>query len=188
MLLKGAGGIKMEDEVPPHLPKRRHDGFDRQKQRAALLGIFDEFGATAIEPPGRVILRMNQHGAYADALRSQSDTPQRIREDVGAEPFARIAAINRQTPDHGDRDRVGRVAPDLSGRRRAPHGARRNAVPSDDLLAMANDVGSRKTAFVFQRPMAKPIVQLRLAAVEGREVICAIQEVRSFCATRNSIC
>ncbi len=116
---------------------------------------------------------MHQHGAYTDALRSQSDTPQSVSEDVGAESFARVEPINRQTPDYADRDRVGRIAPDSAGCSRTPDRSGRDAVISDDLLAVTNDIGSRKTTFVFQSAMAKPIIQLGLAAVEGREVMIA---------------
>jgi len=49
----------------PDLPKRRHHRLNRQKQRAAILGIFDEFGATEIEAPGGIVLRVRKHGAYA---------------------------------------------------------------------------------------------------------------------------
>ena len=158
---------------PPNLPKRRHHRFNRQKQCAAIRGIFDEFGAAAIEASCGLVLRMNQHSSYADALRSQSDAPQGVGEYVGAEAFARIGPIHRQTTDHGDRDGVGCVASKLAGRRRTPDRPGRNAEIGDDPLAMANDVGSRKTAFVFQRAMAKPIVQLRLPAVKAREVVIA---------------
>ncbi len=158
------------DVVVPHAPaltKRRDHGFYRQKQRTAILRIFDEFSATEIEAPGGVVFRMHQHGAYANALRGDGDTPQGVCEEVGAEPFARVAPINRQTPDDGDRNRVGRIASNLARRRRTGHSPGADAVPGYDLPAMANDVSPRKTAFVFQSAMAKPIIEFRLAAVEA---------------------
>jgi hypothetical protein len=45
------------------LAERGDDGFDGQKQRPAVFGVFDEFGAAKIEAPCSIVIRIEASGS-----------------------------------------------------------------------------------------------------------------------------
>jgi hypothetical protein len=81
--------------------------------------ILDEFGALRVEAIRFIVLGVDENRRDANGLRGDCDTAERVREDVGAQPLAGVAAADREPPDQRDFDRVGPVAPELSRRGRA---------------------------------------------------------------------
>ncbi len=115
-----------------HSAERRHRSCDRQKQSPAVL---DELGAFHVEALRRVV---DQHRRDADALRRGCDAVQRVREQVGAQLFARIAAADRESPDY---------------RGPAACATGLNTEIGDHPVAFADDIGAREEAFVLQGPL-----------------------------------
>src|SRR6185437_6903845 len=142
-------------------------GFDGQEQYSTVVRIFDEFRMPQVEPFGRLGLRVDQYGADADASGGDRDPTQGVSEEVGPETPAGAGAIDRQSADHRDGNRVRSIAPQLAGRGRAIQRACGNEDKGDDALSIANDIGAREPTFVVQRPLTQPIVERGFAAVEG---------------------
>ena len=85
---------------------------------------------------------MDQNGADADALGGDSDPTQRVRKNIGSETFPCVIAIDGQTPDYRDWNRIGRIAPNLAGSRSTLDRASGNAEISDYQISIANDIGA----------------------------------------------
>lgn len=114
---------------------------------------------------------MDQHSANADALGGDGNPAQRIRKNIAAKTFPCVIAIDRQAPDHGDRNRFGRIAPYLAGSGPALDRSGRDTEIGDYPISPADDIGAGEAAFVLQGSVTQPVIQRWLAAVETRHVV-----------------
>ncbi len=58
---------------------------------------------------------MHQYSPDADALRSNSDTAQRVSEKVSSQTLAGVVSVNRQAANHGQGDGIRGIAADFAG-------------------------------------------------------------------------
>jgi hypothetical protein len=103
-------------------------------------------------------------------------TQYRIAQQRGPDLSPLKVIVDSQAADDHDRHRIGHVAPDPARRFRMGHGANRQGIIADHLLAGADYVGARSTAFlILERPPSQPFVEGRLSAIELREIVIRAQ-------------
>ena len=120
-----------------------------------------------VEPYRVLTDRVDDDGACAKLHAASHAPPESVNEQVAAERFAVLGAIERQACEQDDRDGVGHTSAEPWRRVLMRDGTHRQRVVADHLIASAYDVRSRRPCSSCNpRRALEPLVQLSDAAVE----------------------
>lgn len=103
--------------------------------------------------------------------RCGGDAAERVGKEVAAKAPPGVIATDGQPSDHRHRNRIGRVAAQVAGSGRTLDRACGNADIGCGPVAIADHVGAGKAALALQSPVPEPLVQNRLAAIEGGKLV-----------------
>jgi hypothetical protein len=174
----GVTGLQYRVWSEEEVLKGRDHRFDGQEQRTAVFREFLKLGAGEIEALRSIVLGLHHDRADTYALRGEGDPAECVREDVGAQTAPGVVPIYCQTADDRDRNGAGGIAPNLAGRCGALDRTGRDAEIGHDAIVVAHDIGSGEPALVLGRALLQPVVERRLAAIKGGEIMAAEQRNR----------
>ena len=122
---------------------------------------------------------MNQHASNADGLGRMDHAPRRILEESSTQSTALVITRDGQARQHDNRNRIGHVASEPSGRCGRGYRAGRERVVSDNQIRIAGDERARRAAcLVLDRPTFQLIIERRDTGVEGGNAVVNGQRLR----------
>lgn len=124
---------------------------------------------------------MNQDRPNADSLGGLYCTTERVFQKARTNTLPLIFFIHRQSTENDNRNlRRCIFSKPGSGHGLSLDGTGGEAVVTHDSIANADDISARALAVAFQRFSAKPIIKIRLSAVEKRQIVGRRQKRRSL--------